>query len=154
MLFDIDGTRSLLGRCVSAEIRARMAALRTSGKALAGQVGMSQNYLATRLRDEKPFTLDDLEAIILVLDVDVDSTEAFVADALARHSDAVWAELTALARAREPAAAPAQPAGARPAPHSTTVTPQDMAAGVGLPRSGPRQRRTQPSTDTARRKHR
>jgi transcriptional regulator with XRE-family HTH domain len=154
MLFDIDGTRSLLGRCVSAEIRARMAALRTSGKTLAGQVGMSQNYLATRLRDEKPFTLDDLEAIILVIDVDVESTEAFVADALARHSDAVWAELTTLARAREPAAAPARPDDAQTALHSTTATPEDMAAGVGHPRSGPRQRRTQPSTGTARRKHR
>lgn len=151
MLFDIDGTRSLLGRCVSAEVRARMAALRTSGKSLAAQVGMSQNYLATRLRDEKPFTLDDLEAVILALDHD--STEGFIADALARHGDAVWAELTALAGASEPAAAPVQPDAAPSAPHATTVTAGDIAAGVGHPRSGPRQRRTQPSTDTAARRH-
>lgn len=128
-----------------------MAALRTSGKSLAGQVGMSQNYLATRLRDEKPFTLDDLEAVILALDHD--NTESFIADALARHSDAVWAELTSLARAREPAAAAERPDAVRPVPHATTVTAEDIAAGVGLPRSGPRQRRTQPSTDTVARKH-
>ncbi|MEU4386804.1 helix-turn-helix transcriptional regulator [Promicromonospora sp. NPDC023805] len=39
-------------------------------------------------------------------------------------------------------------------PHATTVTAEDIAAGVALPRSGPRQRRTQPSTDTVVQKHR
>jgi len=149
MLPDIEGTRSLLGRCVSAEIRARMAALRLSGKSLAGQVGMSQNYLATRLRDEKPFTLDDLEAIVLALDID--STEVFIADAISRHSDAAWSELTALESQVRESDAAAQPDGARPASHSTPVTPQDIAAGVGLPRGGPRQRHTKPSTDRLRR---
>lgn len=46
-----------------------------------------------------------------------------------------------------------RPDDARPVRHSTTVTAEDIAAGVGLPRGGPRQRRNRPSTDTAQRKH-
>lgn len=38
-----------------------------SGNTLAGKIGKSQNYVAVRLRDEKPFTLDDVELISDVL---------------------------------------------------------------------------------------
>jgi len=85
-----DGTKSVLGRVVSAEIRARMAAQRISGKALARKVNLSQNYLATRLRDEKPLNLDDLEAILKVLAVDL-SPEQFLAQAMERQFDDVLA---------------------------------------------------------------
>jgi len=40
-----------------------------------------------------------------------------------------------------------------PAPHSTTVTPEDIAAGVGLPLAEPRHQRTAPSSGTRTRRH-
>lgn len=58
---------SELQRAVSADVRARLAAGRQSGKWLAGQIGLSQNYVAKRLRDEAAFTLDDLAAIARAL---------------------------------------------------------------------------------------
>lgn len=61
---DLSGSKSSLARAVSAEIRARLAAQRTSGKKLAETVGLSQNYIAKRLRDEAPFTIDDIELIV------------------------------------------------------------------------------------------
>ena len=54
---------SSLARAVSADIRARLGAERRSGKWLAEQIGLSQNYVAKRLRDEAPFNLDDLATI-------------------------------------------------------------------------------------------
>ena len=84
------GSRSVLARAVAAEIRSRMAAQRVSGKRLAERVGMSQNYFATRLRDEKPFTLDDIAAIARELDGSDGHT--FIVEANARHSDRVFAE--------------------------------------------------------------
>lgn len=41
-----------------------------SGNQLATMAGMSQNYVAKRLRDEAPFTLNDIERICEVLDED------------------------------------------------------------------------------------
>ena len=46
-----------------------MAAMRVTGIGLAMKVGMSQNYLAKRLRDELPFTLDDVEKLVSGLDI-------------------------------------------------------------------------------------
>lgn len=40
-----------------------------------------------------------------------------------------------------------------PEPHSTTVTPEDIAAGVGLPLAAPRHRHTVSSSDTRRTRH-
>lgn len=59
-----------LARAFSAEIRAELArrSPTISGLKLAGLVGMSQNYIAKRLRDELPFTLDDIAAICAALD--------------------------------------------------------------------------------------
>lgn len=85
------GSKSTLSRCVSAEVRARMAARRLSGKSLAAMVGMSQNYLATRLRDEKPFSLDDLDALLVHLDEGRDAWE-FMRAAQDNHSDRVSEE--------------------------------------------------------------
>lgn len=47
----------------AAEIRAAMGRHRFSGNQLAAATGMSQNYMAKRLRDEAPFTLNDIEKI-------------------------------------------------------------------------------------------
>lgn len=60
---------SSLARAVSADIRARLGAERRSGKWLAEQIGLSQNYVAKRLRDEAPFNLDDLAAIAEAFDI-------------------------------------------------------------------------------------
>lgn len=67
-----------------------MGALRLSGKALAAKVGLSQNYVAKRLRDEAPFTLDDVERIIDVVDPHGDIDD-FVVSACRRHwEDALY----------------------------------------------------------------
>lgn len=57
------GTHSIFARAIAAEVRAMSAASRISGKQLAMAIGLSQNYLAKRLRDEAPLTLDDIDAI-------------------------------------------------------------------------------------------
>lgn len=97
MLFDVDGTRSSFGRIVSAEIRGRMAARRISGKQLAALAGMSQNYLATRLRDEKPFTVDDIEALKVHIADDEDLVP-FLTRAYENQSDEVYYAMETLAR--------------------------------------------------------
>lgn len=86
-------TQTVLARAVAAELRARMAVMRLSGSALAAKAGMSQNYLAKRLRDEMPLTLDDLETIVKVLGTDL-TPEAFVLQAMERNADAVRDEYT------------------------------------------------------------
>lgn len=58
-----------------------------TGKALAAEIGLSQNYVAKRLRDEAPFTLDDVEAIARVISDDGGSE--LVAAAYERHVDQV-----------------------------------------------------------------
>jgi transcriptional regulator with XRE-family HTH domain len=60
-----------LARAVSAEVRAAMGRHRVSGMQLAGLTGMSQNYIAKRLRDEAPFTVNDIENISNALSEDV-----------------------------------------------------------------------------------
>ena len=93
---------SFLQRCVSAAFRAEIAAQRSSGKELASKVGRSQNYVATRLRDEKPFTLDDVEAICDELFVDdperviVDAVERFESVASTRPRVASGGDATPL----------------------------------------------------------
>lgn len=98
MLYEVDGTTSDLGRCVSAELRARMAALRVSGKTLALKAGMSQNYFAKRLRDEAPFTLDDIESLVSVLLDDLVDPTTFITQAYERNQDEVWTATAQLER--------------------------------------------------------
>jgi transcriptional regulator with XRE-family HTH domain len=52
-----------LARAVAAEIRAAMGRHRVSGNQLAAMTGISQNYIAKRLRDEASFTVNDIERI-------------------------------------------------------------------------------------------
>ncbi|AOT04715.1 hypothetical protein ASPU41_16720 [Arthrobacter sp. U41] len=56
---------------MSAVIRDDMGRHRLSGNRLAAMAGVSQNYMAKRLRDDAPLTLDDVEVISAALDVPV-----------------------------------------------------------------------------------
>ena len=69
-----------LARAISAEIRALMARQRLSGVRLADRAGLSRNYFGKRLRDEAPFTLNDVEAICKALGEDL---EHFITSAAA-----------------------------------------------------------------------
>jgi hypothetical protein len=60
-------------RAVSAELRAVMARRRISGNQLSKDVGMSQNYIAKRLRDDLPFDLNDLSIITSYLGISLPS---------------------------------------------------------------------------------
>jgi len=60
----------LLARAVSAEVRAAMGRHRISGMQLAERTKVSQNYIASRLRDESPFTVNDIENICKALGED------------------------------------------------------------------------------------
>lgn len=65
------GTSSTFARAVSAEVRAAMSARRVTLREVAKAAGFgSHNYLAVRLRDEKPFTLDDIDLICIWLEED------------------------------------------------------------------------------------
>ena len=55
-------------RAISEEVRVAMARRRITAKELAESAGMSANYLGKRLRDEAPFTFNDIEAICKALD--------------------------------------------------------------------------------------
>lgn len=79
---DNPGTKSALGRAVSAEARARLAKYKVSGKAMAARMGVSQTYLSKRLRDAAPFTLDDVESLVSCLDPEMDVKE-FISTAVA-----------------------------------------------------------------------
>lgn len=69
-----------------------MGAQRWSANRLAPLARMSQNYLSVRLRDEKPFTLDDVEALLEVLAPGQDWWH-FFKEASERHSEDVWADM-------------------------------------------------------------
>ncbi|WP_205754147.1 MULTISPECIES: helix-turn-helix transcriptional regulator [Arthrobacter] len=60
-------------RASSAEVRATMARKRVSAAKLAAKAEMSPSYLSTRLRDDLPFTLNDIEAICKALEEDLDA---------------------------------------------------------------------------------
>lgn len=82
------GTRSALGREVSAEVRSRMAAERIGLREFAANVGFSShNYVAIRNRDEKAYTLDDVELICHYYNED---PHVFIRKAIERHGDLVW----------------------------------------------------------------
>ena len=94
------GTSSILGRALTAEIRSRMGAKRISGKKLAELVGVSQNYLAKRLRDEAPLTLDDVASIAEVLDPTIGAQE-FVQVAYDRQHEELWVDVISRSRLEE-----------------------------------------------------
>ena len=58
-------------KAVSAEVRSVMARHRVSGAQLASRIGRSQTYIAKRLRDDVPFSANDIEDICEVLEEDL-----------------------------------------------------------------------------------
>lgn len=61
-----------LSKRASRNIRAELGGRRITQRQLAAGAGFaSHNYVSTRLRDEKPFTLDDIERIATYLEVSV-----------------------------------------------------------------------------------
>ena len=60
-----------LARAFSAHVRMVMGRDRITAQDLAESAGLSRSYLGKRLRDEVPFTLNDVEAISAVLGLDV-----------------------------------------------------------------------------------
>ncbi|MFJ9313761.1 hypothetical protein ACIRN4_06170 [Pimelobacter simplex] len=86
------GTRSPFARAVSAEVRARMAARRLGLRelSLAAGFGSSHNYLAKRLRDAAPLTVDDVEAIARYFG---ESAEEFIERACVNFLEQAVAEM-------------------------------------------------------------
>jgi len=73
----------------AAEVRAVLGRKQMSIRELSDRTGLSTSYLSKRLRGDSPMTLNDLEAICLALDEDI---QAFIASALEvaarkHHSD-------------------------------------------------------------------
>jgi transcriptional regulator with XRE-family HTH domain len=64
-------TTDSLSEYVAGEIRAALARQRTSGRALAALLGVSRSWVSYRLTGTTEITLDDLDKIADVLDVDV-----------------------------------------------------------------------------------
>jgi DNA-binding phage protein len=62
---------SPLAREFSAHVRMVMARDHVTMQALADAAGISRTYLGKRLRDEVPFTLNDVEAISKALRIDL-----------------------------------------------------------------------------------
>jgi transcriptional regulator with XRE-family HTH domain len=60
-----------LARAFSGHVRMVMARDRVTAKELAAKAGISRSYLGKRLRDEVPFSLNDVEAISLALGLDL-----------------------------------------------------------------------------------
>lgn len=60
-----------LARAFSERVRVEMARQRVTAQALADTTGLSRNYLGKRLRDEVPFTLNDVESISHALKMDL-----------------------------------------------------------------------------------
>ena len=60
-----------LARAFSSHVRMVMAKDRITAKGLADVTGISRSYLGKRLRDEAPFTLNDVEAICKALGIEL-----------------------------------------------------------------------------------
>ena len=71
-----------LARAVSAEVRAAMARHRVSTTLLADRAGFSRTYLGKRLRDEVPFTFNDVEDICKAIREDLPGLIAAAFDRL------------------------------------------------------------------------
>lgn len=96
------GAESVLARCVAAEVRAQLAKDRMNQREFAARLGFtSHNYISVRLREEKPFTLDDIDKMCALWDV---APEEFIQQAVESNLDRIMADLneaTAAGRAAE-----------------------------------------------------
>lgn len=94
------GTKSPFARMIAAEVRARIAAARMGQRELASDAGFaSHNYLAIRLRDERPFTLDDVEQLCTFYE---EEPKHFIETAVRNQADMVYAALDAALAAVTP----------------------------------------------------
>jgi transcriptional regulator with XRE-family HTH domain len=59
-----------LARAFSRRVRLEMTDQTITAQALAAMSGLSRSYLGKRLRDEAPFTLNDVEAICVALKIE------------------------------------------------------------------------------------
>ena len=71
-------------RAFSEVFRAHMGRQRLSGKVLAAKAGVSQNYLAKRLRDEVSFNVNDIEILAKALQLPLTNLTAEVAATVER----------------------------------------------------------------------
>lgn len=91
VLFFPTGSESVLARCVTYEVRAQLGKDRMNQREFATRLGFSShNYISVRLRDEKPFTLDDVDKMCRLWDID---PEEFIQQAVASNLDRVMADL-------------------------------------------------------------
>lgn len=74
---------------VAEEVRALMARRRISGVQIAKRIGRSQTYIWRRLSGETAFDLDDLQALAVVLDVEVIDLFGY-SKSRGNEQDAVW----------------------------------------------------------------
>lgn len=103
-----EGTETPFARAVAAEIRGVMAARRLTLRDVAKGAGFkSHNYLATRLRDEKPLTLDDVDRVAQYFSDDSQEWETwrFIQRAYDNHDERFWTEAENLVRRAEEEAA-------------------------------------------------
>lgn len=98
-----------LARSVSAALRGELARHRMSGAAVSLAAGLSQTYVSKRLRDEVPFTLNDVELLCKALGIDY---VLFMEFALSRVHSAQPGEPGYLPET-PPASTPAAPATSR-----------------------------------------
>lgn len=124
-----EGTKSAFARAVSAEVRATMAAQRVSGRVLALAAGFrSHNYLAMRLRDDAPFTLDDIDAICRHFD---EERDAFMQRAYDNHIERLWTEsMDARRAAQRLASDPSATTGLTQADYAEVALDGDEEAGA------------------------
>ena len=76
-----------LARAFSAELRAALARQRISAKQFALRVGLTPAYLNKRLRDDAPFTLNDVEKIITTMGADWDDVAQTAIETLRAASE-------------------------------------------------------------------
>ena len=79
-----------LSQSVSAAFRALLAARKLTAVGVAPSIGRSLNYVATRLRGDAPFTVDDVEGLLAGIDPSIDAA-TWILDASRQYkADYVW----------------------------------------------------------------
>lgn len=93
------GRAGVIACAMSAAVRGHIRRQRLSDNILAARIGVSQNCLSKRLRDDAPPTLNDVEAICAALNVpvlDLVSETALLAASAGRPGTPAWGYFVAL----------------------------------------------------------
>lgn len=91
------GTQTPFARAIAAEVRAQLAARQLTYRDLVDKAGLSStNYVSIRLRDVKPFDLDDIDKIAAFFSDGGAGTEThhFIARAIDQHQERIWDEMS------------------------------------------------------------